>query len=69
MSQHLSTNRLAILDIASMSPDKNRYCKRATCDQEKWLNWTSKVLASFQHYNGFVNKLEPTQLNLSLRYL
>ena len=49
-----------------MGPNQDWYCKRATSDQEKWLNWTSKVLARFQYYNGLVNRLEATPLNISL---
>jgi hypothetical protein len=64
-SQHLSRYRLDILDIARMGPSQDWYCKRATYNQEKWLNWTSKVRASFQYYNGFVNRLKTTSARCS----
>jgi len=42
-SQHFSIYRLNSWDIASMVPNKDRYCKGATSHHEKWLNWTSQI--------------------------
>ena len=43
-----SIYRLDILDVASICPNKGRYCKWARSDQGKWLNWTSQSSQIFR---------------------